>query len=254
MDGFRRPFGPACAVAVLAALVVGGCGGGDEQPAATTATTAASPASTTTTTVAASTGVPAGMPSPEELAAGLVTADDLTGDWSVSSDLESLGVVPGVVTDETRAQLPSLEVCPEGGEEAAAAAASVTWHAFTVLETPGAENPITLGEFLSAGDPGDVGEMFGELLSGMVRCAGTEPVDGGTEAAEVISLPDLGDDRLGVRVVTTGSGPASYLWAAFVRDGGVFMFLDVWEVTNGEPRITEAGFLALVTAAAGKLP
>jgi hypothetical protein len=163
-------------------------------------------------------------------------------------------MAPGVVTDEMRAQLPTLDVCPEAGEEAANAAASVTWHAFTALETPGEENTIMLGEFLYAADPTEVQVVFETLRDGTLLCAEVEFGGDDSEAAEVIPLPELGDDRLGVRIVTTEGDVRFHLWGAFVRDGPVFMFVDLWEATSGVPVTTSAQFTAFVTAAVGQLP
>jgi hypothetical protein len=238
------------ALALLLA-VLGGCGDDGEAVAATVAST--------TSAASATTSAPSReIPSPERLAASLVTVEDLGGLWSVASDLLSGGAVPGVVTDEVRGQLPSLSVCPEAGAEASVAAAAVEWHAFTILERPGGtpEQPIVLGEFLSAGDPADIEADFGLVRDGTLLCAGIErPAEGdATETAEVILLPGVGDDRFAVRAVTSDGEMGSYLWGAFVRTGGVFMFLDVWEVTSGEPATTTDEFIAILTAAVERLP
>ena len=245
----------AAAVILVLLLAAPGCAGAAEETttvAPSTSTTAPTLTSSTTT----STAVPGGVPTPEELAAWLLTAEDLGGAWSAATELLPPGMSGGVVTDEAREQLPGLGVCPEAGPDAAAAAAAVAWLAFGYLQTPGAERPVFLGQGLFAGDPEQIEAVFNTLKEAMAVCAGVEqvPGDGPTQVTEPLPIPEVGDDRFGVKVTMTDGDFHDYLWYAFVRDGAVFMLLNLWEGTATDTVITGAQVDAIITTAAGRLP
>jgi hypothetical protein len=237
------------AVLTVATACAASCSGGDGVPATTTA-----PAPAATTTLA-----PAGIPTPEELAVGLLTAEDLGDTWTVASELMPSRTPSGVVTEEIREQLPTLEMCPEAGAEAAAAAASVEWQAFSTLvrTSATAEWPIILGQFVFAGDPAEIEGIFLTLKEASVVCAGSEQTpEGATEVSEPMTVPAVGDDRFGIGVTISDAETDSHLSAAFVRDGAVFMFLDLWETTvpGAVPELTQDEVDAIISTAVAKLP
>ena len=74
------------------------------------------------------------------------------------------------------------------------------------------------------------------------------------QVTEPLPIPEVGDDRFGVKVTMTDGDFHDYLWYAFVRDGAVFMLLNLWEGTATDTVITGAQVGAIITTAAGKLP
>jgi len=78
--------------------------------------------------------------------------------------------------------------------------------------------------------------------------------DGQMQVTEPLPIPEVGDDRFGVKVTMTDGDFHDYLWYAFVRDGAVFMLLNLWEGTATDTVITGAQVGAIITTAAGKLP
>jgi hypothetical protein len=239
---------------VLAAVCMSSCGNGDGVPA-----TATPSAQTTTTPAQTSTIAALVVPTPDELAAGRLTAEDLGGTWAVASELMPSRVPGGVVTEEIREQLPTLEMCPEAGAEAAAAAAAVEWQAVSTLTRPSAtaEWPIILGQFLFAGEPAEIEDIFLTLKEASVVCAGSEQtLEGATEVSESMPVPPVGDDRFGIRVSISDAETDTYLSAAFVRDGAIFMFLDLWETTipGAAPDLTQDEADTIISTAVAKLP
>lgn len=189
---------------VLVALTGSGCGGDDDARA---------------------------VPTAEQLAAQLLAPDDLEGAWSVTvpdSDVEVL-------------------LCPKASDQARAAASGLEWDAFMQLEletgdsiTPPADRTghmIFLQQFLAATDPTDTAATFDLLRQGAEACLGE--IDAGEEGpgyAEVMDVPDLGDDSYGVLMtVEEAGGWAEWrLHEIIVRDGPVLMLAVVTDIRAGD--------------------
>lgn len=205
---------------VLVALAGSGCGGGDE----------AEP-----------------VPTADELAAELLAPDDLDGAWSVTIPDNDVEVSSGVVTDETRDLLPGFELCPNASEQAQAAARGLKWNAFMQLEleTDDSIQPpddrtghmIFLQQYLAATDPADATATFDLLRQGTEACLGDiEAGEEGPGYAEMMDLPDLGDDSYGVLMtVEEAGGWAEWLLhETVVRDGPVLMLTVVTDIRAGD--------------------
>jgi hypothetical protein len=190
------------------------------------------------------------VPTADELAADLLAPDDLDGAWSVSvpDDADDVTVdVTGVVTDEMRDMLPTLELCPEAGEDAQAAAAGLEWDAFMQLELE-TDDPIRppddrtghmvfLQEYLLAMDPTETTTTFDLLRQGAEACVGDfEADEEGPGHVEMMEVPDLGDDSYGVlTTVEEAGGWAEWLLhQAVVRDGSVLTVLVVTDIRAGD--------------------
>ena len=205
---------------VLVALTGSGCGGSDDAGA---------------------------VPTAEQLAAQLLAPDDLEGAWSVTVPDSDVEVLSGVVTDEMRDLLPGFELCPNASDQARAAASGLAWDAFMQLEletgdsiTPPADRTghmIFLQQFLAATDPTDTAATFDLLRQGAEACLGE--IDAGEEGpgyAEVMDVPDLGDDSYGVLMtVEEAGGWAEWrLHEIIVRDGPVLMVTVVTDIRAGD--------------------
>lgn len=208
-------------------------------------------------------GGPAAIPTAEQLGASLLTPDDLDGTWVVNAGPDDAPIpASGVLTDEARAMLPSLELCPAASAESRAVADGLTWMAYRQLDmTP--DDPITppddrtgrmvfVQHFLRAGEPTALQATFELLRDGMKACLGE--IDTGEEgpgAATEMTIPAVGDDRYGVLTTVQEAGGGEWLLHnTLVRQGGVLMMVDVVEIHIGvDPLLTAADVDAIITTA-----
>lgn len=239
MDGQRWTW----AVAVSALVLVAACGG-DAGP-----------------------GEPPGdeqTPSATDLAGILVTAEDLGDGWSVDEPPVPQEV-PGVVSEEERANLPRIELCDEASDAADAAAEDLRWSAFRQVSfDTGAprEHLVFVQEFLLSDSPATVEETYDALASGIADCVGTaqEYPDGETGESKPLTVPPIGDDRIGQEeiVVEPGGGDQAVwdLRSVLSRDGSVLMGLTVVEIARGSvtPMLDPAAVDDILTTIADKVP
>lgn len=245
-----------CGVALVAAMLLALAACGDE-----------------TTTVSGQAGA-----SPEDLAAVLVTPEDLGEGWSVTPDPET-GGTSGVVSEEMRDMLPRIQFCGKASAEAVAAAKSLRWDAFrqlnlateTEMSQPTSPEPgerpehdlVFVQEFLMSGDPAEVEATYDALESGVRACWGERTVteDGEKDRTLRLRVPAVGEDRVGTRDIVTEPGPGRHaakwdLRSVLARDGEVLFSIMVAEVTTPkvEPVLDEAAVADIVTTIADKLP
>lgn len=211
-------------------------------------------------------------PTAEVLAKALVVPEDLEGDWLPDESFaEWPDGKPGVIPEDQRGMMPTIEFCEGAGEASVAAAADLTWQAFTQLNMDlpevsgaGAGNPgnmVAVQESLLAGDAADIEATFTALRDGVTACFGgpTESEDGSYTSAE-LAVGDLGDDRIASRDVLLQADGAEVAWTnntALVRKGAVLMGVNVIEVVLGadtQPVLTEENVQAILTTIADKLP
>ena len=187
----------------VAGLIVGGvaCGGGDDEVV---------------------------VPTAADLAEDLIDVDTFDGDWTVNVPPGVEDAESGIVTDEMQEMLPSLDLCDEATDASRAAAESVEWMAFRQIdlqvddpiEPPDdrSGNMVFVQEFLIAGEPSEIEELFELLRDGTEACLGEIPAgEEGPGVSEEIELPDIGDDRFGALNVFTEAGD----WAEWRIHGGL---------------------------------
>lgn len=258
MSHVRSRVGFVVGLTSAAILSLAGCGGDGSE--------SASPASSAPATTSQ-----AAVPTPEELAAALVTAHDYDGTWSVNVPPDAADAVDGVVSDKQRELLPRIDLCDKAGDEARAAAAALRWQAFRQLDQS-EKDPIDMAggdraghlifvqEFLMAGDPAEVETTFDALRAGLHACEGAIPAgEEGPGTAEPMTIPDVGEDRYGVLTTVEEAGGGAYwlLHSSLVRQGPVLMELQVVDIVMGEqakPVFTTADIAAFLLTAVEKLP
>jgi hypothetical protein len=208
------------------------------------------------------------IPTAEQLGASLLTPDDLDGTWAVHAGPGDAPMpTSGVLTDESRTMLPSIELCPAASAESRAAAESLEWLAFRQLDmTP--DDPIAppddrighmvfVQQFLLAGEPSAVQATFELLRDGMKACLGE--IDTGEEGpgtATEISIPEVGDDRYGVLATVQEAGGEGewLLHNTLVLQGAVLMMIDVVDIHIGvAPLLTADDVGTIVTTATDRL-
>ena len=217
-----------CVAVIAAAVVINGCGDDD---------------------------IDTTLPTAEQMASTLVTADDFDGDWTVNEPPDaSAAFLSGVVSDDERDRLLQLDLCDKAGAESSTAAESLRWQAFRQLDLT-VEDPIELTvadptespdrtgqvvfvqEFLTSAEPDQIETTFELIRDGMQACLGDYPADqGGPGTVETVTIPDVGDDRSGF-VISVGEAGATEevrLYNVLVRRGPVLMLMVVADVTAGE--------------------
>lgn len=211
------------------------------------------------------------VPTAEQLAAALLSADDLDGEWSISLPPDApASAAEGIVTDETRELLPSIDLCPEAGDEARAAVDALRWSAFRQLELA-VDDPIKppddrsghlvfVQEFLAVAPTSETTATFEAVRSGMVACLGELPADeeGPGMATEMATPDDLGDDRFGVlTTIEEAGGWAQWrLHQTIVRQGPVLAVVMVADIVAGDdtkPLFTQDEIDGFARLAIGKL-
>lgn len=199
-------------------------------------------------------GGDADVPTADDLLARVVTAADLGPDWSSSA------TPPSTLAAADRSNLPVLELCPDATDAARAQADGLVWQVRS-----GADHTAASGEpfpslviLLLADDPDTVTETFDVLRDRMTDCLPTDldSVATGPVAASALDLPDVGDDRFGVRYQQPDDAAGAERWDrrdVIVRDGAVMMWFSVVEVTTDEARLSDAAFEAALVVAADRM-
>ena len=142
---------------MVSVMLAAGCGGGTEQAR-----------------------------SAEDLAAALITVDDLVGDWEVNLGPDDAAMdESGVVPEEARPLLPSIELCEGASEESRSAVESLRVLAFRQLDLT-VDDPIEVPfdreghivfvqEFLHSSDENDLDRTFDALAAGLRDCLADFP-------------------------------------------------------------------------------
>lgn len=220
-------------------VVLAACSGGDEEP-----------------------------PTAAEFAERLLVADDLGDGWSVSPGPPGDDAIgpDGVVSDEAAELLPTVELCEAASATSRAAADGLRPLAFRQLDLA-VDDPIdppedTVGhmvfaqEFLFADEASSMRATFDEVRDGMLACLGDFSADEeGPGTAIEVSMPDVGDDRVGVlTIMEEAGGWAEWrLYSALVLDGprmGSVVLVDIR--AGDEPHFTDAEFGEIVETAVAK--
>lgn len=201
------------------------------------------------------------VPTPEELAAVLMTVDDLGSEWGEFRLQEE----SGLVTDENRKFLPELALCPEAGEDDPAIAGELDWQAAAAVfnvERSDAHPAVAFNELLLAGEPEEVEELYERLVVAMGACEGVAwETEAGEEGVmdvttEAMQAPDVGDESYGSRSQVV---EGDYVWDArtvIARDGATLVsltYLDVHDA-DGEALIGQGDMDAIFTSVIDRLP
>lgn len=253
----RRQVRSMVALVGAAALMLGGCARDGSESASQPSSRPASSA--------------AAVPTAEELASALVTADDYDGTWIVTVPPDAQEGASGVITEEQQEMMPRIVLCDQATAESRAAAEAVRWRAFRQLDQSEADpidmaagdrvgHMILVQEYLTSGDPAEIEATFTALRDGMQACQGDIPAgDEGPGTTEPMAIPDVGEDRYGDLTTLEEAGGGAYwlLYNALVRQGPVLMDLQVVDIVMGDgvqPEYSSDDIATFLTIAADKLP
>lgn len=251
MRKHHRSGAPIAMAVVLSFVAAFGCGGGEATRSATSA-------------------VPDGatVPGARQVAAMLLTPEDLGTDWTVNTgpgdgpDLSS-----GVIPSEARDLVPRPELCQTADPEAAAAVEAIDWLAFRQLDLAVADpiappkdrtgHLIFVQELITANQPDATERSFVALRDGLASCLGDIPAgDEGPGTATTLDVGAIGDESAGVlTIVEEAGGQAEWrLHTVLIRRGPVLVALTVVEIRAGtDPQLETADVLGIAAAASARL-
>jgi hypothetical protein len=205
-----------------------------------------------------------------ELAAALITADDLVGDWEVNPGPDDAAMdESGVVPEAARPLLPSIDLCEEASEESRSAVESLRVLAFRQLDLT-VDDPIDVPfdreghmvfvqEFLHSTDEDDLDRTFDALAAGLRACLGDLSAgEEGPGTAEEVDAPEVGDERVAVlTLIEEAGGWAEWrIHQTLVRDGATLLSFVVVDIRAGEgvePYFTDGEIDTMVETVAGRL-
>lgn len=204
--------------------------------------------------------------SPEELAAILLTAEDLEGQWGEPTRDTVEAIVSGVVTDEQRELLPTVDLCETASAESRATARALAPLAFRQLDLT-VDDPIEppddreghlvfTQQFMFSAQPDEIESTFESLVAGFEACLGEFPADEeGPGRTVEFELPALGDDRYAtLTTLEEAGGWAEWMiYDAIVRDGSTLMNLVVIDIRAGDdPLFSDSEIADIVARAVDK--
>ncbi|MGA1073744.1 MAG: hypothetical protein ACO307_01275 [Ilumatobacteraceae bacterium] len=228
---YRRRQGPggsatssAAVVAIVLATLAAGCGEDVEPPTAVEL---------------------AGMLITPETFADVLADDVVAGDdpWTMNVPIDQPGLASGVVPDEALEFLPRLELCPDAGDEAIAAAEAVRWSAFRQLDLDVADpieppndrtgHLVFVQEYLTTDEVDVIEQRYDLLSAGLAACLGDIAAgEEGPGSVTEMAVPDLGDERYGVLMVIEEAGAWAEwrLHQVLVREGPILALLSIADI------------------------
>ncbi|MFZ8997855.1 MAG: hypothetical protein ACO3D0_05725 [Ilumatobacteraceae bacterium] len=238
---YRRRQGPggsatssAAVVAIVLATLAAGCGEDVEPPTAVEL---------------------AGMLITPETFADVLADDVVAGDdpWTMNVPTDQPGLASGVVPDEALEFLPRLELCPDAGDEAIAAAEAVRWSAFRQLDLDVADpieppndrtgHLVFVQEYLTTDEVDVIEQRYDLLSAGLAACLGDIAAgEEGPGSVTEMAVPDLGDERYGVLMVIEEAGAWAEwrLHQVLVREGPILALLSIADIrADTEPLFSD---------------
>ena len=207
--------------------------------------------------------------SSEELAVSLLDVGDMEGAWTVNKGPRDGAVLEsGVVTDEGRGKLPTVDVCEAASQASREAAEKLEWQAFRQLNKT-ENDPVDLPtdreghmefvqEFLTSDEPNVLATMFDDLATGLRACLGELPAgEEGPGTVTEVEIEPVGDQRIAALTTVEEAGGEGtwYVYSALVRSGSVFMSVTVADIVLGdlEPELTVVDVNEILSTAVTKL-
>jgi putative hemolysin len=197
------------------------------------------------------------VPTADDLVERAMTADALGAPWQAAPDAE-----PQIIGADDRADLATLDLCPDASEDDRTRAGSIPWQVASAVGTPPTGDAAfapSLIQTLISDEPDDIEDLFELLRDGMTSCVpGTTLLpDGGEFEVSLLDLPPVGDDRFGVHLRQIDQPEGNDRWdirQVIVRDGPVLMWLSEVEInTTSDPVVDTATLEGAVVAAVAAL-
>lgn len=255
-------------IATIAVVLAAGCGEGTPEGDA-------SPDSEVSTSTAPSTSTPTA----EDLAAALLTGEELEqivpvadvdarGGWRLPGYFATWPHgSPGVIPQDERSAVKPLEALGEICPAANGSEAGFSWDAHTGYgSTPGGDQHVaTFFEWRLGDDPSQVEATFDDLREMLASCVGLgTTLDGGEFSIDAVQVPEVGDDQYavdfhGTLTADTGTGDGATITMTssqkyvIVRDGAVLTLVALWD-SGPELFFGDDDVDAILTASIDKAP
>lgn len=206
--------------------------------------------------------------STQALADGLLTADDLEGEWTLNTGPQGADFsTSGIIDDTNRDKLPQVELCDAASQESRDVLKSIEWKAFRQVDKT-VDDPIKppkdreghmvfVQEWVTSGDSDELEALFSDVSSALTECLGDIPA--GEEGPGKITEADIepvGDQRVAALAKFEEAGGVGTwnIYSSFVRYGTVLIAVTAVDIVLGDlPLELELSDLdAVLSSAVGK--
>ena len=206
--------------------------------------------------------------STQELAGGLLVADDLEGNWKLNSGPEGADLsTTGIIDDTNRDKLPQIQLCDTASQESRDALNAIQWQAFRQIDktVDNAIKPpkdreghmIFVQEWLTSGEPDELELVFDDISAAVKECLGDIPA--GEEGPGTITeaeIEPIGDQRVAALAQFEEAGGVGTwnIYSVFIRAGTVLMGVTAVDIVLGdlEPELTVADLDEILSTALSK--
>lgn len=206
--------------------------------------------------------------STQELADGLLVADDLEGNWKLNSGPEGADLsTTGIIDDTNRDKLPQIQLCDTASQESRDALNAIQWQAFRQIDktVDNAIKPpkdreghmIFVQEWLTSGESNELELVFDDISAAVKECLGDIPA--GEEGPGTITeaeIEPIGDQRVAALTQFEEAGGVGTwnIYSVFIRAGTVLMGVTAVDIVLGdlEPELTVADLNEILSTALAK--
>lgn len=206
--------------------------------------------------------------STQELAGGLLVADDLEGNWKLNSGPEGADLsTTGIIDDTNRDKLPQIQLCDTASQESRDALNAIQWQAFRQIDktVDNAIKPpkdreghmIFVQEWLTSGESNELELVFDDISAAVKECLGDIPA--GEEGPGTITeaeIEPIGDQRVAALTQFEEAGGVGTwnIYSVFIRAGTVLMGVTAVDIVLGdlEPELTVADLDEILPTALSK--
>lgn len=206
--------------------------------------------------------------STQELADGLLVADDLEGNWKLNSGPEGADLsTTGIIDDTNRDKLPQIQLCDTASQESRDALNAIQWQAFRQIDktVDNAIKPpkdreghmIFVQEWLTSGESDELELVFDDISAAVKECLGDIPA--GEEGPGTITeaeIEPIGDQRVAALTQFEEAGGVGTwnIYSVFIRAGTVLMGVTAVDIVLGdlEPELTVADLDEILSTALSK--
>lgn len=206
--------------------------------------------------------------STQELAGGLLVADDLEGNWKLNSGPEGADLsTTGIIDDTNRDKLPQIQLCDTASQESRDALNAIQWQAFRQIDktVDNAIKPpkdreghmIFVQEWLTSGESNELELVFDDISAAVKECLGDIPA--GEEGPGTITeaeIEPIGDQRVAALTQFEEAGGVGTwnIYSVFIRAGTVLMGVTAVDIVLGdlEPELTVADLDEILSTALSK--
>ena len=186
----------------------------------------------------------------DDLAAALLTNDDLSGEWTLNlgtkaQDQERLPE-SGVLSDEQRKMLPTVHLCEGADAVAQKAADTLHWDVYRQLDKKVADpvdvpkdrvgNMVFVQESMLLGKGSTLAHTLDDLFPGIEKCLGPMPAsEEGPGNSEKIAITASADQKIAVLYTVEEAGGAGtwHVYNAILRKGSVVMSVMATDIALG---------------------